>query len=179
MRKKITLSKRYKKRRELLLKEREVRACKIAAMGKNPLDRLPIIERAYVTARVAGDSIKQASEAVDISTTKARRLEEDPDVQKAYQYLIREIIPANRIVELIKGGTEATINTMDASGKKVIHREPDWRTRRPYIEMAAEHGGFFQRKTDGGVNAPVFNVVVTNVGQTKAPDARVIDASTD
>jgi hypothetical protein len=167
-------SKRYQERRKQLILERAARKAKIAARGKTPLDRLPLDKRVYVAARAAGDSVAAAARAAEISAGKARNLEEDPDVQKAYQSLIQSILPASRIAELIKGGTEATVDTYDASGEKLIRRDPDWKTRRPYIEIAAEHGGYFQRKTDSG-GGNQFTVVVTHVGQKEEP--RTIDAT--
>lgn len=168
------LTENFKKRRKAVVKDREVRQAKIALKGKNPLDRLPIEKRAYVACRASGDSVPEAARSVEISSATARKFEEDPDVQKGYQHLIQQILPASRIAELIKGGTEATTDTYDATGEKLLRSDPDWRTRRPYIEMAAEHGGYFQRKSEAGANAPTFIVNVTNVGQE---EPRVIDAT--
>lgn len=169
-------SSRYQERRKQAIMERAARNAKIAARGKTPLDRLTLDKRVYVAARASGDSVAAAARAADIPASRARRLEEDPDVQKAYQSFIQDILPARRIAELIKGGTEAEIVTYDASGEKELRREPDWKTRRPYIEIAAEHGGYFQRKTDSG-GGNLFQVVVTHVGQPKE-EPRTIDAST-
>lgn len=168
-----SFSDRFKKRRRAVVKEREVRKSKIAARGKNPLDRLPIDKRAYVACRAAGDNITQAAANSAIPVSRARKFEEDADVQKGYQHLIQSILPATRLAELIKGGTEASVDTYDGDNK-LVRSEPDWRTRRPYIEMAAEHGGYFTRKVEGQGQA-MFVVNVHNVGQQEEP--RVIDAA--
>lgn len=169
------MSKRARQRRKWAEKERVARDAKIAMRGLNPVDRLPLAKRVYVASRVAGDSIREAAGAAQIATSTGRKYEEDPDVQKAYQHLIRDILPASKIAELIKGGTEATEQVYDLSGK-LIRETPDWRTRRPYIEMAAEHGGYFVRKDANTGGGPVLNITVQHVGSPKQ-EPRTIDAA--
>lgn len=144
----------------------------ITSSSKNPLDKLPSYKRAYVQARVGGKTIKASSAEAGVKPCSGTRYEKEADVQKAYRFLMQKAISAQKLVNLVKGGCEAKMPIFDSNGKKKGERA-DWKTRRPYIEMAAEHAGYHESKKESGNSVPAITFVVQNIGQPK--DAKVID----
>jgi hypothetical protein len=86
---------------------------------------------------------------------------------------MRRAIPAQRLVELIKGGCEAKIPLYSANGKQIKFRA-DWKTRKPYIEMASKHAGYYEDKSAQAGNQIVISV--THVG-ANSRQQRVIEAN--
>lgn len=95
--------------------------------------------------------------------------EKDEDVQAAYRMLMRDAIPAKVLVNLVKGGTQAKIPVYGPDGKKKGERA-DWKTRKPYIEMASKHGGYFEEKVQAGAGA-IINLTVNHIGQPSLGDS--------
>jgi hypothetical protein len=102
------------------------------------------------------------------------KYENQAAIQAAYRSLIQKAIPAKKLVNLIKGGCEAKMPVFDAHGKKVSERA-DWKTRRPYIEMAATHGGYHEDKISGNVAG--IQVVVQHIGQRNGNSERTVEAT--
>ena len=134
----------------------------IASSARKAIDRLTPRKRNYVAARAAGKSLKEASAEVGVTHPTARKMEKEADVQAAYRELVRKAIPAKKLVRLIEGGATATMPVYGADGKRKKDR-PDWKTRRPYIEMAAEHGGYHETKSED--NSKMISVIVQHIGQ--------------
>ena len=148
----------------------------ITSSSKNPLNKLPVHKRNFVLARAQGASVKDAAAHAGVSQRMGSKYNNQSDIQAAYRSLIQKAIPAKKLVNLIKGGCEAKMPVFDAQGRKVSERA-DWKTRRPYIEMAATHGGFHEDKNSGSVAA--IQVVVQHIGQRNGTAQRTIEASTE
>ena len=103
-----------------------------------------------------------AAKEAGISHTQGNRYDKDEDVQDAYKLMIREAIPATKLVELIKEGCEATIPVYNLEGKIATER-PDWKNRKPFIEMAREDAGYVDTKLKGQAGT-LINVVVQHIG---------------
>ena len=134
----------------------------IASGADNALDRLSERKRDYVVARAQKATIRSAAAEAGVSTRMGAKYEKAEDVQAAYQELVRRALPAKKLVELIKGGAMATMPDYTPNGKRKKKERPDWRTRKPYIDMAAEHAGFFEKKQTQ--NNTMISVRVEHVG---------------
>lgn len=134
----------------------------IGSSSRKAIDRLPVRERKYVAARAEGKTLAAACDEVGVSHPTGRKIEKRADVQAAYRELIRKAITAEKLVKLVEGGCNATMPTYGSDGKRKKDR-PDWKARRPYIEMAAAHGGYYEKSADDGGNT--INVTVVHVGQ--------------
>lgn len=130
------------------------------------LEHLPLKKRAYIRNRFAGLSAKEAAAEAQISAQTGRKLDKDPTIQEMYQELVRKTIPMEEIVMLIKGGAHAQIPGTE---------NPDWKVRKPYVEMAATHSGYYEPKAQETKNAALINVTVQHIG---SDDRHTIEATT-
>jgi hypothetical protein len=128
-----------------------------------------------VRARAEGKSIRQSAKEAGVNPSAGSRYDKEADVQKAYRELMQRAVPAEKLVRLIKGGCEAKSPVFNTQGKKIGERA-DWRTRKPYIEMASEHAGYFERKNVAG-SAPSITFVVNHIGNKVNP-IKTIEATT-
>lgn len=149
----------------------------ITSSSKNPLDKLPIHKRNYVKARAEGHSVTDSVKAAGVSRRMGMVYESEADVQAAYRMLVRQAIPAKKLVNLIKGGCEAKIPVYGPDGKKKGERA-DWKTRKGYIEMAAKHANYHEEKVGAGGGA-LINLTVTHIGRPSDANGnqRTIEAS--
>jgi hypothetical protein len=138
----------------------------ITSSALNPLDRLPVYKRNYVKARVAGKNTREAALAAGVSGRQGHKYDNEADVQEAYRHLVRQAIPEQELVELLRGGCYAMIPHYNIRGEEVGNT-PDWKTRRPYIEMAAEHGGLVTRGAKDQVAGIV--IAVQHLGAAALP----------
>jgi hypothetical protein len=166
---------RMRKARKAANLEKAQRGNIIGASSKNALDRLPPKKRTYVAARASGKTLAAACDEVGVSHPTGRKMEKEAAVQAAYRELIRKTISAKKLVKLIDGGANAMMPVYGVDGKRKKDR-PDWKTRRPYIEMAAEHGGYHEKKADS--NSQIIAVTVTHVGQSNGSSQPSVTAST-
>lgn len=151
-------------------------AQKIKDLRQNAITRLPARKRAFVTARAEGKSIKLAAAQAGIAKSTGGQYDRADDVQAAYRLLMRRAVSPEKLVKLIKGGCEAKRSVYSPDGKKVTERA-DWHVRRPYIEMAAKHAGYYEEKNAAG-GAQIV-IAVNHIGQTSAPNQRIVEASTE
>lgn len=135
------------------------------AQGPDALDKLSVRKRAYVAERAGGATIRAASASVGVSKQMGGKYESDSDVQAAYRELMRETFPMQKLAKLISGGANATTPVYDSNGRKKKDR-PDWKTRKPYIEMASQQAGYFEKK--GDTNNTLISVKVEHVGNKDA-----------
>lgn len=142
-------------------KEKVTHGAKITTASRKAIDKLSLTRRTYVEARATGSNITQAAAEAGVSRRMGHNYETDADIQKAYRELIRQAMPAEEMVELIKGGAHATETVYSPDGKKK-QEKPDWRARKPYIEMASEQGGYFEKKQQQ--NNTMISVHVEHVG---------------
>jgi hypothetical protein len=148
----------------------------ITSSARSAIEKLPSYKRTFVKARAEGKTIRASAAEAGYGAPAGSRWEKEQDVQKAYRELMQKAIPAEKLVRLIKGGCEAKMPMFDAKGKKVSERA-DWKTRRPYIEMASEQAGYFERKNAAGSGGTAITFVVNHIGQgTKT--VKTIEAST-
>lgn len=133
----------------------------ITSSAVSPINKLPIHKRNYVKVRAEGGTVRAASAAAGVSSRQGSKYETEADIQAAYRSLMRQAIPAERLVGLIKGGCEATMPEYDRTGRK--KRVADWKTRRGYIEMATRQSGLVEEK-DGGPGVAI-NLTVNHIGQ--------------
>jgi len=107
---------------------------------------LPPKKQAYVDARIAGKSKKQAALEAGCSKSMAEYPAkiETPDVKMAFTELIQQAIPPERIAKVIEEGLGA-LETKFFSHEGVVQDKRDvvnWSERRQYAAMAAEMGGY-------------------------------------
>lgn len=134
----------------------------ITSSSRDPLAKLPVNKRNFVLARASGASVKASAAHAGVSNRQGSKYNTQAEIQAAYRYLVQKAIPASKLVNLIKGGCEAKMPVYGPDGKKISERA-DWKTRRPYIEMAATHGGYHEDKSS---TAPLgIQVVVNHIGQ--------------
>lgn len=148
----------------------------ITSSARSALESLPSYKREFVKSRVEGKSIRDSAAGVGYGGPAGSRWEKEADVQKAYRELMQKAIPASKLVRLIKGGCEAKKPVFNTQGKKVGERA-DWQVRRPYIEMASEQAGYFERKNQAGSGGTAITFVVNHIGQGKT--VKTIEASVD
>ena len=113
----------------------------------------------------------EAAHAAGVSHRTGQKYETHAEIQAAYRQLMQEAIPAEKLVNLIKGGCTARMPVFSPEGKILTHR-PDWKTRRGYIEMAAKHSGYHEEKA---VVQSGITFVVNHIGQSSSTP-RVIEA---
>lgn len=103
--------------------------------------------------RAKGKSKLQAAKAADFSDSMARVAGakiETADVRRAFQALIRQTIPSEKIAERLAEGLDA-METEFAKEKGMITDERDviaWSERREYLKLATEYGGYFVPKAE-------------------------------
>lgn len=148
---------------------RRIRKNILADPNGSALEQLPPQKRAYVEAKVAGATNRAASEAAGVSKGMGSLYNHQADVQAAFRELVRDALPAEKLVGLISGGATATMPEYDSKGKK--SRVPDWKTRRPYIQMAAEQAGYIETKENS--SGAVIQVNVTHVGASSGEAAEL------
>lgn len=150
-------------------------AQKIKDLRQNALTRLPVKKRVFVKARSEGKTIKQASAEAGIAQSTGGSYDTADDVQAAYRLLMRRAITPGKLVKLIKGGCEAKKPVYSLDGKHKTERA-DWQVRRPYIEMAAKHAGYYEEKNPNGGTQIV--IAVNHIGKPVA-NQRSDQASTE
>lgn len=144
----------------------------ITSSSQTALGALPVYKRNFVKARAEGKSVREASAAAGVCAGSGRNYERESLVQQAYRELMIKAIPPGKLVRLIKGGCEAKMPVFSSAGKKVSERA-DWKTRRPYIEMAAEHAGYHESKNQAN-NGTQIVIAVNHIGQSSnARDQRL------
>lgn len=121
-----------------------------AAKGKSdPLRSLDIRKQRYVAGRLEGKSKKSAALEAGYSQSMAENAAakiETKQVRQAFQSLARKAIPAEKIVERLKEGLDATWVHQD--NKRGTIAEPYYRERREYVILAAKLGGYYVEKKD-------------------------------
>jgi hypothetical protein len=148
----------------------------ITSSAQTALGALPVYKRNYVLARAQGKSVAESSVNAGVATSTGRNYEKESLIQQAYRELMVKAIPPEKLVRLIKGGCEAKMPVYASDGKKVTERA-DWKTRRPYIEMAAEHAGYHESKASGNQGTQIV-IAVNHIGQSpNARNQRIIEAS--
>jgi len=140
------------------------------------INKLPAHKRAFVKARSEGKNIRQSAKAANISNSAAYDYDKAPDIQAAYRQLMRAAISPKKLVGLIKGGCEAKMPVYSPDGKKVTERA-DWKTRKPYIDMAAKHAGYYEEKNPNGGTQIV--IAVNHIGLKNATTEHIVEASTE
>lgn len=151
----------------------------ITSSSRNPVEKLPLRKRVYVKARSEGKNLSDAAAEAGVGPAAGRRYDKEADVQAAYRALVQKAIPATKLVRLIKGGCEAKMPVFNDKGKKITERA-DWKTRKPYIDMAAKHGGYYV-DTSQSNNSLSITFSVTHIGQSPTLDAsnqRIIQSTT-
>ena len=90
---------------------------------------------------------------------------ETPDVRAAFAELVRERIPARKIVDRINAGLDAKeTKFFQSEGVVTDHRDViAWSERRQYAELAAEFGGYFVPPKQENITAIIPVQVFTNI----------------
>lgn len=136
----------------------------MADPDSTPLEQLTVTKRTYVEAKAAGATNRAAAAAAGITPQQAGNYNQQPDIQAAFRQLMRNSLSPQDIVGLIKGGATATMPEYAPDGKR--KRVADWKTRRPYIQMASEQAGYVETKENS--SGAVIQVNVTHVGTQNA-----------
>ena len=111
---------------------------------------LSVRQRLYIQGLARGLTKKQACLNAGYSETTARvpSLIETPTVREAFARLIRRYIPAHKIIERIAEGLDATETKFFQKDGIVTDQVTvvDWPTRLAYCKVAAEYGGYVDRR---------------------------------
>jgi hypothetical protein len=122
----------------------------------------------YIRLRLEGKSSTKAEEIAGVSKACRQKIVKDGAIVKAfddfvaaYAERVRALVPADQLAQLIHDGCYA----MDPDGK------PDWRARRFYIQMAAEHGKLIDTSKTSNLpssrtQAPSLNINIVSVNDT-------------
>lgn len=135
----------------------------ITSSSRTAFGALPAHKQAYVQRRSEGVPARAAAVEVGFNPAAGPRWDKDQDIQQAYRELVRKAIPAEKLVRLIKGGCEAKMPVYSSDGIKRGERA-DWKTRKPYIDMASKHGGYYEDKSAS--NIPAITFVVNHIGRS-------------
>jgi len=104
----------------------------------------------YVAGRLSGKSKKASALAAGFSESMAENASakiETGDVRRAFQQLARRAVPAEKIVERLQEGLDATWITRQGRGRKATRiEEPYFRERREYLMLAAQFAGYYTPK---------------------------------
>jgi hypothetical protein len=123
----------------------------------------------YMKLRLRGMNSARAEEICGVSKGCRLKYIKDEVLTKAfddfvedYANAIRNAVPTQKLAQLIADGCEA----LDEEGN------PDWRARRFYIQMAAEHSRRIDGSKSSGINstptkAPSLNINIVSVGDRK------------
>lgn len=149
----------------------------ITSSAQTALGALPVYKRNFVKARAEGKTVSMAAIEAGVTPQTGRNYDKEAGIQKAYRELMVKAIPPQKLVRLIKGGCEAKMPVYGSNGKKVTERA-DWKTRRPYIEMAAEHAGYHENKNQGN-NGTQIVIAVNHIGRSSARDQRLDKTTTE
>ena len=149
----------------------------IAAAGDSALEKLTPRRRAYVEARAEGKTIKASAALAGVSTRMGGKYEKKDEIQAAYRELMQKAMPLKKVIQLVKGGANATLPVWMAQGKRLKDR-PDWRTRKPYIDMVREDAGYVESNKDKGNT--LIAVQVEFIGRKHVQSSQpIIKASTE
>jgi phage terminase small subunit len=135
------------------------------------MEEKPISKRKRKYIQGLADGKSKFDAAIDAGYSESTALSakahiETPDVRTAFSELIRERIPARKIVNRIAEGMDAQeTKFFQQDGKVTDQRDVvAWGERRAYAELAAEFGGYFvpaKEVKGNGVFMPVQ--IVTNI----------------
>jgi phage terminase small subunit len=121
--------------------------------GRKKSESIKPRERKYLKGLVNGKSKKDAALDAGYSMSMAENAAakiEKPNVQRAFQEMIRKHIPDEKIVQRLKEG-------LDAEETKFFQHEGNvqeernvisWGERRNYLELAAKFGGYYIDKKE-------------------------------
>lgn len=117
--------------------------------AKDSLRSLDIRKQKYVAGRLSGKSKKASALEAGYSESMAENAAakiESKDVRRAFQELARKAVPAQKIVQRLREGLDATWVHQD--GKRGEVEEPYYRERREYLVLAAKLGGYYTEKRE-------------------------------
>ena len=112
------------------------------------LDGLNRRQRMYVSGIAAGKTKKQAAIAAGYSAAMAKNaaaIIERAGVKKAFEEIIQQTIPLEKIIELLAEGLNATETRCFVHEGEVIYSRPmvNFTERRHYVELAVRYGGYY------------------------------------
>lgn len=125
------------------------------------------MKQKYIAGLADGKTKKQAALDAGYSESMSRSAAqiETPDVRAAFAELVRERIPARKIVERINAGLDAK-ETKFFQSEGIVTDQRDviaWSERRQYAELAAEFGGYFVPPKQENIAAIIPVQVFTNI----------------
>lgn len=130
--------------------------------AQKALNKLNPRQRKYVELVASGETKKDAAlEAGYTQSTalSAKQTIESPLVQEAFAELLRKAIPAQKLVQRISEGLEAT--RAISMGEAGLEHVTDFKERREYVKMAAEYAQYHVPKTEvGGMLGLVLKVTI-------------------
>ncbi|HET7208599.1 MAG TPA: hypothetical protein VFI95_18630 [Terriglobales bacterium] len=105
-------------------------------------------QRMYVNGIAAGKTKKQAAIAAGYSAATAKNaaaIIERAGVKKAFEELIQQAIPLEKIIELLAEGLNARETKVFMHEGGVIYSRPmvNFSERRHYLELIAKYGGYY------------------------------------
>jgi hypothetical protein len=103
---------------------------------RDPLGKLSLRQRKYVEGRARGKTKTQA--ALEAGYAKSVAQNETADVHEAFARLIREGVPADTLVRLLRETRVFTFRGKVRDTLQVIN----FAERRAYIELVMEYGGY-------------------------------------
>jgi hypothetical protein len=110
---------------------------------------LDIRKQKYVTGRLSEKSKKASAHEAGYSESMAENAAakiESKEVRRAFQDLARKAVPAEKIVQRLREGLDATWVHQD--GKRGEVEEPYFRERREYLGLGTKLGGYYTEKRE-------------------------------
>jgi phage terminase small subunit len=148
--------------------------------------KLSLRRRKYVEGRARGKTKTQAALEAGYAKSVARNAKdriETVDVHEAFARLIREGVPAEKLVQLLREGLDATETKFVAFRGRVrdVRRVVDFSKRRAYLELVVEYGGYHQKEkpveSSRGPRHTSFHTVIEHIGSQRelSPRGVILD----
>ena len=126
----------------------------------DPLANLPIKKQKYALYRAQGKSMREAAlrsgHSIHIANQASVKIETQ-DYRAAFQQLMREKIPSQKIIKRIREGMSAVdTKFVSQDGKFTDSKDViNWAERRKASELAAQMTGAYVPKSELGVNQQI------------------------
>jgi hypothetical protein len=143
-------------------------------LADDPLGKLSLRQRKYVEGRARGKTKTQAALEAGYAKSVARNAKdriETADVHEAFARLIRDGVPPEKLVQLLREGLDATETKLFTFRGKVrdMRRVVDFAQRRAYLELVVEYGGYHRKEkpveSSQGPGRRGFDMVIEHIGR--------------
>lgn len=141
-------------------------------MPATDFTKLSLKQRRYVEEVAKGKTRHQALIAAGYSPTNRPCRVENSSIKAAFARLMKQAVPAHKLVQIIAEGCEAQETKFFQKDGKITDQIDvvAWSERREYAKLAAQYGEYASETKDpnAGVNLEV-KVVVEHIGRAFNP----------